>query len=92
MSNIDKQRISAVRTLEDMGYVFLDEWIAPTGLTTPMTAEADAMHVLLVLRADAIEGFTEGSPEEAEFAKIAEAIEAYEAKRWPDGKAPGGKG
>lgn len=52
MSNIDKQRIAAVRTLVDMGYVFLDEWIAPMGLTTPMTAEADAMHVLLVLRAD----------------------------------------
>jgi hypothetical protein len=22
----------------------------------------------------------------------ADAVEAYEAKRWPDGKAPGGKG
>ena len=67
MSNIDKQRISAVRTLEAMGYVFRDEWIAPAGVTAPVTAEADAMHVLLVLRADAIEGFTPGSTEEAEF-------------------------
>ena len=31
MSNIDKQRIAAVRTLEAMGYVFRDEWIAPAG-------------------------------------------------------------
>ena len=43
MSNIDKQRISAVRTLEAMGYVFRDEWIAPPCLTTPAMAEADAM-------------------------------------------------
>ena len=50
------------------------------------------MHVLLVLRADQIEGFPEGSPEEAEFKAIADALEAYEAKRWPDGKVPGGKG
>ena len=59
MSNIDKQRIAAVRTLEDMGYVFRDEWIPLAGWTTPATAEADAMHVLLVLRADALEGCTE---------------------------------
>jgi hypothetical protein len=67
MSNIDRQRIAAVCTLEAMGSVFRDEWIAPMGWPTPATFEADAMHVLLVLRADQIEGFPEGSPEEAEF-------------------------
>ena len=91
MSTIDKQRIAAVRTLEAMGYVFRDEWIAAAGVTTPATAEADAMHVLLVLRADAIEGCTENSEEARELAMIAEALEAYECKRWPDGKVPGGK-
>jgi hypothetical protein len=63
MSKIDKQGIAAVSTLEAMGYVFRDEWIAPVGLTTPATVEADAIHALLVLRADQIEGCTEGSPE-----------------------------
>ena len=39
-----------------------------------------------------LETCTEGSPEEAEFKAIANALEAHEAKRWPDGKAHGGKG
>jgi hypothetical protein len=57
-----------------------------------LTKEADAMHALLVLRADALMGCTEGSPEEEELSNITDAIEAYEAKRWPQGKIPGGKG
>jgi hypothetical protein len=58
---------------------------APTTIT-------DRMHALLITRADELEGCTEGSPEEAELASLADAIEAYEAVRWPSGKAPGGKG
>jgi hypothetical protein len=92
LCTIDKQRIAALRTLVDMGYLFLDEWIAPMGQATPATAETDAMHALLVLRADALEGCTENSPEESELKAIADAVEAYERRRWPDGKAPGGKG
>ena len=50
-----------------------------------MTADADAMHGMLVQRADAPEGCTEGSDEETELGKIVDAIEAYEAKRLPLG-------
>ena len=44
-----------------------------------------------MLRADAIEGCPENSEEAGELAMIAEALEAYECKRWPDGKVPDGK-
>ena len=48
-----RQRIAAVRKLEAMGYVFHEhDW---TGPAIPAAFEADAMHALLVLRADAIE-------------------------------------
>jgi hypothetical protein len=57
-----------------------------------LVKEADAMHALLVVRADALMGCTEGSPEEEELASLTDAIEAYETKRWPEGKIPGGKG
>jgi hypothetical protein len=53
---------------------------------------ADAMHALVVRRADELDGCNEGSPEEVAYFQLVEAIEAYEAKRWPYGKISGGKG
>ena len=54
--------------------------------------EADAMHALLIKRAGELVGCIEGSPEEAELERVVNSIEAYEAERWPSGKAAGGKG
>jgi hypothetical protein len=54
--------------------------------------EADAMLALLIKRADELVGCTEGSPEEEVLRTLTDAIEAYEAKRWPSGKVAGGKG
>jgi hypothetical protein len=91
MNTIDRQIMSAARALED------DE--APTRFGSPATTApgpmlraADSMLAVLVSRADALMGCTEGSPEEEELASITDAIEAYEAVRWPEGKIPCGKG
>ena len=93
MSNIDKQRISAVQVLEGLGYTFLGgEWKTPAGNAASLIPEADALHERLVQRADDLAGCTEGSDEEQKLESIVNAIEAYEAKRWPEGKVPGGKG
>ena len=93
MSTIDKQRIAAVCAMEALGYRFNGvEWTLPVGGASSCSTEADAMHPLLVLRADKIVGCYEGTHEEAELKLITDTVGAYEAKRWPDGKVPGGKG
>ena len=93
MSEIDRQRIEGVRTLQGLGFVFREgRWVGHAPAGSSLTKEADAMHALLVARADLVEGCQEGSPEEAEFAALAEAIEAYELKRWPEGRIARGKG
>jgi hypothetical protein len=93
MSNIDKQRIAAVRKLEQLGYTFAaGDWIHPTYETAPALEISDALHALLVKRADDLEGCAEGSDEGRELATIANAIEAYEVVRWPLGRTQVGKG
>ena len=78
-----KQRIAAVRKLERLGYTFAaGDWHAPV-LATPTSAQADAIHAILVQRADVLEGCPEGSEEERELAALADAVEAYETVPWP---------
>jgi hypothetical protein len=90
MSEVDRRRIQAVSALEALGYTFhAGRWHTPGAQNTPA---ADAMHALLVQRADALIGCTAGSADQDELEAIGEAIEAYEAARWPDGKVNGGKG
>ena len=61
-----------------------------TAIAKRFWREADAMHALLVKRADALVGCTEASSEELR--ALADVLDAYEAKRWPSGKVAGGKG
>jgi hypothetical protein len=73
----------------------VDAGIGAAGSCRPAIAHdrgIDAMHGVLVQRADALEGCPEGPDEEAELKVIVDAIEAYEVVRWPLGKDPGGKG
>jgi hypothetical protein len=64
----------------------------PTNDAAPAPAITDALHALLLKRADHLEGCTKGSVEEGELEAITNAIEAYEAVRWPLGRTQDGKG
>ncbi len=87
MSEIDRQRIAAVLSLEALGYTFrAGRWHPPVHAPSAAVPEADAMHSLLVQRADVLIGCMDGSADQDELEGIGEAIEAYEAVRWPDGK------
>jgi hypothetical protein len=97
--DIDRQRIAAVRTLEGLGYSYRNNaWLPPAAVaaaTLTLTVEADAMHAALMRRADALVCCAEGTHEEAELKATLDLLEAYEAKRWPEGKepaVPGGNG
>jgi hypothetical protein len=88
MSTIDKQRIAAVRKLEELGYTFAaGDWMHPTDGASPAPAITDALHALLVKRADDLEGCTEGSGEERELAAICRlggrpTTEEADHRRW----------
>jgi hypothetical protein len=91
MNTIDRQIMSAARALE--GDDAPTRFLSPAGAAPgAMLRAADSMHAVLVSRADALMGCTEGSAEEEELANITDAIEVYETFRWPEGKIPGGKG
>lgn len=101
--SIDKQRVAAVAALEALGFAYTSDrgWLPPInsgrgtfGAILPdFTSEADAMHALLVIRADALMGepgaFSDAT---TEIQLISDAVEAYAIKRWPRGKVQGGKG
>jgi hypothetical protein len=88
MGEIDRQRILAVQKVQELGLAWhADGWRKSTD--AELLPEADAMPALLVRRADELEGYIEGSPEET---SIVDALEAHEEKRWPLGKIPGGRG
>ena len=93
MSDIDRQRIAGVKMLLGLGFAWHEgRWVKPASLAAALVPEADALHALLVDRADRLVACTENSEEEDELLTIGEAIEAYELKRWPEGREPGGKG
>jgi hypothetical protein len=90
--NIDRQRISAVIVLEDLGYTFSEgRWQAPPS-SAVLTAEADALFGMLADQAGELMGCVEGSAEDAQLQRIRGVLEAYESKRWPGGRAESAHG
>ena len=85
------ERLPAV----DLGYPLAGrEWPQPANDTA--APSADALYALIIERAaelaSRIARCAEGSDEERELEAIANAIDAYEAVLWPNGRIAGGKG
>ena len=79
MSLIDRQRVEAVRFLEEQGYAFEDgRWKPAVGSTQP-ALEGDTIHAMMVRRVEAITGC---AGHEAELESLTIAINAYESIRW----------
>jgi hypothetical protein len=65
ISTIDKQRITAARVLQDIGFHFRHAaWVAPPHVDADLTPEADRLHALLV---------PDGSPEDTELKATTES-------------------
>jgi hypothetical protein len=92
MGEVDRQRLSAVRTLEGLGYTYRDGegWKPPPA--RDQWIEADVLYNLLTIRADHLADRSQWSREATEHRTITRALWAYKSKRWPDGEDPGGKG
>ena len=91
----DKQRVRGVDVLREMGFSWRNErWLRPLNAENQpaIIPAADAMHRVLVERADRLVGCVENSDDEEELVRIGEAVEVCEALRGPRGKEPGGKG
>jgi hypothetical protein len=54
--------------------------------------ESDALLAYLIERADALAAHAANPRAEAELERVVALIEAYEAKRWPNGKLADGEG
>lgn len=90
--SIDKQRVHAVEVLQRLGHRWDgSQWISPAPIDE-LAPVADALHGILMDRAERLAGSLEDSDEEAELEAISNALEAYELGRWPLGRVPGGKG
>jgi hypothetical protein len=69
--DLDRQRIAAIGLLEAMGYRYQSgKWEPSASAPLPLTWEVDALHGMVIRRADALAGCTEGSDEETEFKAI----------------------
>jgi hypothetical protein len=64
----------------------------PMKAVSHLAEVTDRMHGLLMERADALIGCTESSRRRPSWRALTDLIEAYERRRWPLGRIPGGKG